>query len=190
MPRRRDPEQRCARAKRDAVLVPEIERVWRAKLQVHGADKVRQQLGREDTAMARCTVERLMRRQGLQGVRRGKVIRTTFSDNRAACPLDKVHREFRAERPNQLWVSDFTHVSTGQGWLYVACVIDVVARRIVGWRVGRSMHTDCVPEALEQALCARPPARDSSLIHQSVEGRSMSRSATASAWRKPASSRR
>ena len=140
--RRRDPEKRCARAKRDAVLVPEIERVWRANLQVYGADKVWHQLGREGTAIARCTVERLMRRQGLHGVRRGKVIRTTFSDNKASCPLDKVHRAFRAERPNQLWVSDFTYVSTWQGWLYVAFVIDVFARRIVGWRVSRSMHTE------------------------------------------------
>ena len=168
--RRRDPEKRCARAKRDAVLVPEIERVWRANLQVYGADKVWHQLGREGTAIARCTVERLMRRQGLHGVRRGKVIRTTFSDNKASCPLDKIHREFRAERPNQLWVSDFTYVSTWQGWLYVAFVIDVFARRIVGWRVSRSMHTDFVLDALEQALYARQPERDSSLIHHSDRG--------------------
>ena len=168
--RRRDPEKRCARAKRDAVLVPEIERIWRANLQVYGADKVWHQLGREGTAIARCTVERLMRRQGLHGVRRGKVIRTTFSDNKASCPLDKVHREFRAERPNQLWVSDFTYVSTWQGWLYVAFVIDVFARRIVGWRVSRSMHTDFVLDALEQALYARQPERDSSLIHHSDRG--------------------
>ena len=168
--RRRDPEKRCARAKRDAVLVPEIERVWRANLQVYGADKVWHQLGREGTAIARCTVERRMRRQGLQGVRRGKVTRTMFSDNKASCPLDKVQREFRAERPNQLWVSDFTYVSTWQGWLYVAFVIDVFARRIVGWRVSRSMHTDFVLDALEQALYARQPERDSSLIHHSDRG--------------------
>ena len=168
--RRRDPEKRCARAKRDAVLVPEIGRVWRANLQVYGADKVWHQLGREGTAIARCTVERLMRRQGLHGVRRGKVIRTTFSDNKASCPLDKVQREFRAERPNQLWVSDFTYVSSWQGWLYVAFVIDVFARRIVGWRVSRSMHTDFVLDALEQALYARQPERDSSLIHHSDRG--------------------
>ena len=168
--RRRDPEKRCARAKRDAVPVPAIERVWRAHLQVSGAAKVWHQLGREGTAIPRCTVERLMRRQGLHGVRRGKVIRTTFSDNKASCPLDKVQREFRAERPNQLWVSDFTYVSTWQGWLYVAFVIDVFARRIVGWRVSRSMHTDFVLDALEQALYARQPERDSSLIHHSDRG--------------------
>ena len=111
-----------------------------------------------------------MRRQGLRGVRRGKVVRTTFSDNKAPCPLDKVHRQFRAERPNQLWVADFTYVSTWQGWLYVAFVIDVFARRIVGWRVSRSMRTDFVLDALEQALYARQPERDSRLIHHSDRG--------------------
>ena len=165
-----DPEKRCARAKRDVSLVPEIARVWNANLQVYGADKVWHQPGREGSSVARCTVERLMRQQGLRGVRRGKVVRTTFSDNKAACPLDKVHRQFRAERPNQLWVADFTYVSTWQGWLYVAFVIDVFARRIVGWRVSRSMRTDFVLDALEQALYARQPERDSRLIHHSDRG--------------------
>ena len=91
-------------------------------MQVYGADKVWRQLGREGMTVARCTVERLMRRQGLHGVRRGKVVRTTVSDGKAPCPLDRVNRQFRAERPNQLWVSDFTYVSTWQGWLYVAFV--------------------------------------------------------------------
>ena len=95
----------------------------------------------------------------LQGVRRGKVVRTTISDARAPCPLDRVNRVFRADRPNQLWVSDFTYVSTWQGWLYVAFVIDVYARRIVGWRVSSSMRTDFVLDALEQALYARQPER-------------------------------
>jgi putative transposase len=108
-----------------------------------------------------------MRQQGLRGVRRGKVVRTTISDSKAPCPLDKVHRQFRAERPNQLWVADFTYVSTWQGWLYVAFVIDVFARRIVGWRVSRSMRTDFVLDALEQALYARQPSR---LIHHSDRG--------------------
>ncbi|HHK2916736.1 TPA: IS3 family transposase [Pseudomonas aeruginosa] len=165
-----DPQRRCARAKREAMLVPEIERVWRGNMQVYGADKVWRQLAREGMAVARCTVERLMRRQGLRGVRRGKVVRTTVSDGKAPCPLDRVNRQFRAERPNQLWVSDFTYVSTWQGWLYVAFVIDVFARRIVGWRVSRSMHTDFVLDALEQALYARQPERDSSLIHHSDRG--------------------
>lgn len=150
--------------------MPEIERVWNANMQVYGADKVWRQLGREGHPVARCTVERLMRRRGLQGVRRGKVVRTTISDNKAPCPLDRVNRQFRAERPNQLWVSDFTYVSTWQGWLYVAFVIDVFARRIVGWRVSSSMRTDFVLDALEQALYARQPERDNSLIHHSDRG--------------------
>jgi len=103
-------------------------------------------------------------------VMRGKVIRTTISDSKAPCPLDKVNRQFRAERPNQLWVSDFTYVSTWQGWLYVAFVVDVFARRIVGWRVSSSMRTDFVLDALEQALYARQPERDSSLVHHSDRG--------------------
>ena len=122
--RQRDPERRSTREKRDGALIPEIQRVWRANLQVYGADKVWHQLRRERFEVARCTVERLMRALGIQGVRRGKVVRTTISDSAAPCPLDKVNRQFRADRPNQLWVSDFTYVSTWQGWLYVAFVID------------------------------------------------------------------
>ena len=167
---RRDPQRRCTRVQRDEVLAPQIKRVWWANMQVYGADKVWRQLTREGTTVARCTVERLMRRQGLRGVMRGKVIRTTISDSKAPCPLDKVNRQFRAERPNQLWVSDFTYVSTWQGWLYVAFVIDVFARRIVGWRVSSSMRTDFVLDALEQALYARQPERDSSLVHHSDHG--------------------
>ena len=158
------------RAQRDAVLMPTIERVWNANLQVYGADKVWMQLNREGEVVARCTVERLMKRMGLQGVRRGKVIRTTISDRKALCPLDKVNRQLHAQRPNQLWVSDFTYVSTWQGWLYVAFVVDVFARRIVGWRVSTSMTTDFVLDALEQALFDRQPERDSSLIHHSDRG--------------------
>ncbi|MDR7152764.1 transposase InsO family protein [Hydrogenophaga palleronii] len=96
-------------------MVPHIERVWQANMQVYGADKVWKQMNREGVAIARCTVERLMKRLGLQGVRRGKVVRTTTSDMKAPCPLDRVNRQFKAERPNQLWVSDFTYVSTWQG---------------------------------------------------------------------------
>jgi putative transposase len=152
------------------MLVPQIDRIWRGNLQVYGADKVWRQLAREGMTAARCTVERLMRREGLRGVMRGKVVRTTVSDSKAPCPLDRVNRQFRAERPNQLWVSDFTYVSTWQGWLYVAFVIDVFARRIVGWRVSSSMRTDFVLDALEQALYARQPERDNSLIHPSDRG--------------------
>ena len=132
---RRNPQLRCPRTQRDDTLVPHIERVWQANMRVYGADKVWKQMNREGVVIARCTVERLMKRLGLQGVRRGKVVRTTLSDMKAPCPLDRVNRQFKAERPNQLWVSDFTYVSTWQGWLYVAFVIDVYARRIVGWRV-------------------------------------------------------
>nr|WP_157634391.1 IS3 family transposase [Variovorax sp. Root318D1] len=166
----REPHRRCARARRDDALVPEIQRVWQANMQVYGADKVWRQLAREGTAVARCTVERLMRRLGLRGVMRGKVVKTTISDARAPCPLDRVNRQFRAQRPNQLWVSDFTYVSTWQGWLYVAFVIDVFARRIVGWRVSSSMRTDFVLDALEQALYDRQPERDGSLICHSDRG--------------------
>ena len=150
--------------------MPQIERVWQANMQVYGADKVWRQLRREGTTVARCTVERLMRRLGLRGVMRGKVVRTTISDSKAPCPLDRVNRQFKADRPNQLWVSDFTYVSTWQGWLYVAFVIDVFARRIVGWRVSSSMRTDFVLDALEQALYARHPEPDSSLVHHSDRG--------------------
>jgi len=111
-----------------------------------------------------------MRQLGLQGARRGKKVRTTISDSKAPCPLDHVNRVFKAERPNQLWVSDFTYVSTWQGWLYVAFVIDVYARRIVGWRVSHSMQTDFVLDALEQALYDRQPERSESLIHHSDRG--------------------
>lgn len=161
---------RSDRAHRDDLLLPEIQRVWQANLQVYGADKVWRQMKREGIAVARCTVERLMRRQGLQGVRRGKSVRTTVPDKAVVCPLDRVHRQFRADRPNQLWVSDFTYVSTWQGWLYVAFVIDVFARRIVGWRVSSHMQIDFVLDALEQALYDRQPERTDALVHHSDHG--------------------
>jgi len=139
-------------------------------MQVYGAEKVWRQLNREGVAVARCTVERLMRQLGLQGVRRGKVVRTTIADPKAPCPLDRVNRQFHAERPNQLWVSDFTYVSTWQGWVYVAFVIDVFSRRIVGWRQSSSMHTEFVLDALEQALYDRKPSEDDGLVHHSDRG--------------------
>jgi transposase InsO family protein len=166
----RNPSLRCARAQRDATLLPHVQRVWNENLQVYGVKKVWRQLAREGHAVPRCMVERLMRRQGLRGVIRGKTVRTTVSDAKAPCPLDHVKRVFKAERPNQLWVSDFTYVSTWQGWLYVAFVVDVFSRRIVGWRVSRSMTTDFVMDALEQALFERRPERDKSLIHHSDRG--------------------
>ena len=161
---------RCARAQRDENLLPQIQRVWHANQQAYGADKVWRQLRRDKIRVARCTVERLMRRLGLGGVVRGKVVRTTFGDLTGPRPMDRVNRHFKADRPNQLWVSDFTYVSTWQGFVYVAFVIDVFARRIVGWRVSRSMRTDFVLDALEQALYARQPERDASLIHHSDRG--------------------
>lgn len=164
--RQRNPALRSARARRDEFLIPHIQRVWQSNFQVYGAGKVWRQLQHEGITVARCTVERLMRHLGL----RGRVVRTTFSDATAPCPLDRVNRQFKVERPNQLWVSDFTYVSTWQGFVYVAFVIDVFARRIVGWRVSRSMRTDFVLDALEQALYARQPERDSALIHHSDRG--------------------
>ena len=167
--RQRDPSLISQRAQRDAELKPQIQRVWDSNMQVYGADKVWKQLNREGVRVARCTIERVMGSMGLHGVTRGKVVRTTVPDANAPCPLDRVNRHFKADRPNQLWVSDFTYVSTWQGWLYVAFVIDVYARRIVGWRVSKSMHTDFVLDALEQALYARQPDRDS-LVHHSDRG--------------------
>ncbi len=166
----RNPDLRSARALRDDKLMPQIQRVWDINLQVYGADKVWHQLNREGVQVARCTVERLMKRLGLEGARRGKVVRTTIPDKGLPCPLDRVHRQFKADRPNQLWVSDFTYVSTWQGWLYVAFVIDVFARRIVGWRVSSTMRTDFVLDALEQALYDRQPERTEALIHHSDRG--------------------
>jgi transposase InsO family protein len=168
--RQRDPALLCARAKRDAGLMPQLQRVWEQNMKVYGADKVWRQLQREQQTVARCTVERLMRRLGIAGIRRGKSIRTTVPDTAAPCPLDHVNRHFKADRPNQLWVSDFTYVSTWQGWLYVAFVINVFARRIVGWRVSSSMHTDFVLDALEQALYARQPEKTDGLVHHSDRG--------------------
>ncbi len=144
--------------------------MWDTNMQCYGAVKVWKQLLREGLKVARCTVERLMRRAGLQGIRRGQVVRTTVASDKSLCPLDRVQRQFHAERPNQLRVSDFTYVSTWQGWLYVAFVIDVFARRIVGWRVSTSMKTDFVLDALEQALYARQPHRMGGLIHHSDRG--------------------
>jgi putative transposase len=168
--RQRNPALRPERAKRDALLLPEVRRVFDQNLQVYGADKVWRQLHREGLDIARCTVERLMRLAGLRGARRGKSVRTTVPDAKAACPLDRVNRQFKADRPNQLWVADFTYVSTWQGFVYVAFVVDVFARYIVGWRVSTSMQTDFVLDALEQALYARRPEREGSLVHHSDRG--------------------
>src|SRR3546814_3056915 len=117
---------------------------------------------REGTSVARCTVERLMRGLGIEGVRRGKQVRTTVPDSAAACPQDLVRRHFEADRPNRLWVADFTYVSTWQGWLYVAFIIDAYAKRIVGWRASTSMTPDFVLHALEPAVYDRRPEEHTS----------------------------
>jgi len=166
--RQADPSLLPARSRRDAQLVGQIERVHKANFGVYGARKVWRQLHRESVIVARCTVERLMRRLGLQGVVRGRRCRTTMADTSAALPGDLVERNFKAERPNQLWVADFTYVATWSGFVYSAFVIDVFARRIVGWRVARSMRTELVLDALEQAIWSRCPP--TGLIHHSDHG--------------------
>ena len=167
--RKADPERRPARLRRDEALCTQVQRVWSENFAVYGVRKVWRQLRREGFDVARCTVERLMRRLGLRGVLRGKALRTTVSDRAMPCPQDHVNRQFQASRPNTLWVSDFTYVSTWQGFVYVAFIIDVFARRIVGWRVSSSARTDFVLDALEQALYARQPVQGG-LIHHSDRG--------------------
>jgi putative transposase len=168
--RRRDPATLPARARRDAALMPEIERVFEKNFRVYGERKVWRQLKREGHDLARCTVARLMLSMGLQGVIRGKPVRTTISDKAPPCPLDHVNRQFKAPRPNALWVSDFTYVATWSGFAYVAFIIDAYARRIVGWRVSRTAHTGFVLDALEQALHERRPLRRGGLVHHSDRG--------------------
>src|SRR5690606_14978241 len=150
--RRAKPETVPPHIKRDVMLSAEIRRVFDDNFQVYGVRKIWRQMQREGFAVARCTVARLMQKMGLQGVIRGKRVRTTIADKTAICPLDRVNRQFRAPRPNMLWVSDFTYVATWSGFVYVAFVIDAYARRIVGWRVSRSAHASFVLDALEQAL--------------------------------------
>jgi len=167
--RRADPAKASARARRDEVLCDQIRRVHAANFGVYGARKIWRQLGREGVVVARCTVERLMRQLGLQGAVRGKETRTTMPNPATPCPADKVNRQFRAPRPNVLWLSDFTYVATWQGFVYVAFVIDAFARCIVGWRVSRTAHAAFVLDALEQALHDRRPAKGG-LIHHSDRG--------------------
>jgi putative transposase len=166
--RQQDPTRRPPRRQRDEALSREIQRVYDENFQVYGARKVWKQLVREGFTVARCTVERLMRALGLQGVRRGARCRTTVPDDRAERPVDHVNRQFQATRPNELWVADFTHVATWVGFVYVAFVVDVFARRIIGWRASRSMKADLVLDALEQALWARSGA--DGVIHHSDAG--------------------
>jgi putative transposase len=166
--REANPERLPARHIRDAVLEVEIHRVWEENFHLYGARKVWRQLNREHIFVARCTVERLMRKLGLQGVVRGRGYKTTIPDDAAARPADLVQRKFTATRPNQLWVADITFVATWRGVVYVAFVIDVFARCIVGWRVWNSLKTDLVLDALEQALYSRTGTKG--LVHHSDRG--------------------
>lgn len=151
-------------------MKPEVRRVFEEYFGVYGVRKVWRQFRREGHAIARCTVARLMRDLGLQGVIRGKTVRATIGDTAAPCPLEQVNRQFQAPAPNRLWVSDFTYVATWAGFVYVAFVIDVFARYIVGWRISRTAHTNFVLDALEQALHDRRPAHRGGLIHHGDRG--------------------
>ena len=166
--REANPERVPPRLQRDKKLSLEIRRVYDENFEAYGARKVWRQLGREDIEAARCTVERLMRSLGLQGVVRGRKCRTTIPDGGAVRPLDHVKRQFRASRPNELWVADFTYVATWSGFVYVAFVVDVFSRRIIGWRASRSMHAELVLDALEQAIWSRSGAQG--VVHHSDRG--------------------
>ena len=166
--READPERLPARLQRDRALMPQIQRVYEQNFSVYGPRKVWRQLGREDIRVARCTIERLMRNLRLQGVVRGSKCRTTIPADDAQRPLDRVHRQFQASRPNQLGVADFTYVATWAGFVYVAFVVDVFARRIIGWRVARSMNAELVLDALEQALWSH--SKIDGLVHHSDRG--------------------
>ncbi|MCR5856268.1 IS3 family transposase [Mesorhizobium sp. J428] len=168
--KRVDPSRLSVRARRDAALKDEVRRVFEANFRVYGVRKVWRQLQREGFDVARCTVARLMKAMGLEGIIRGKPLRTTVSDKAAPCPLDHVNRQFHAPAPNMLWVSDFTYVATWTGFVYVAFVIDTYARRIVGWRVSRTAHASFVLDALEQALHDRRPIHRGGLVHHSDRG--------------------
>jgi putative transposase len=167
----RDPSQRSARAQRDAVLKAIIQRIWTEQHQVYGSRKVWKQMGREGLREARCRVRRLMRELGLTGAVRGRAwTTTTRPEGTTDQPTDLVHRQFTATRPNQLWLADFTYVATWRGFVYVAFVIDVFARRIVGWRVSSSLRTDFVLDALEQAIYDRCGDDIRDLVHHSDRG--------------------
>jgi putative transposase len=167
----RDPTKRSARAQHDDVLKAIIRRIWNENQQVYGPRKVWKQMGREQLYAARCRVRRLMRAMGLRGAVRGPAwVTTTQSRPDAPAPADLVARNFTATRPNQLWVSDFTYVATWRGFVYVAFVIDVFARRIVGWRASASLRTDLALDALEQAIYDRCNTDTGDLVHHSDRG--------------------
>ncbi len=163
-----DPTRASVRVQRDAALRPVIRAVWTEERSVYGATKTWKELVRRDHVVARCTVERLMRDLGLRGVVRGAATRTTIPGPAGTCPADLVQRDFSADAPNRLWVADFTYVATWHGFVYVAFVIDVFSRRIVGWRAHTAMRTDLVLDALEQALHDRE--LDGRLVVHSDQG--------------------
>jgi len=166
-----DPDRRCARARQDDELRAIIRRIWHENHQVYGPRKVWRQMGREGLRVARCRVRRLMREMGLAGAVRGRAwVTTTQAQTDAQRLADLVERNFTATRPNQLWVSDFTYVATWRGFVYVAFVIDVFARRIVGWRASASLRTDLALDALEQAIYDRCDADTGDLVHHSDRG--------------------
>jgi transposase InsO family protein len=169
--RARCPERRPARVQRDEGLCTHVQRVWNENKQVYGPRKVWKQLKRENHTAARCTVERLMRRLGLRGTVRGRKFKvTTVADTSAPRPMDLVARQFKATRPNELWVADLTYVATWRGFTYVAFVIDVFSRRIVGWRASNSLRSDLALDALEQALYDRTIGESERLVHHSDRG--------------------
>jgi putative transposase len=162
-----------ARAVRDAELRPEVLKVWEDNLSVYGADKIWDQLNKDGTRVARCTVERLMADMGLQGCRRGRIwVRTTDGDDRLERPADLVERRFRAPAPNRVWVADLTYVKTHAGWVYVAFIVDVFSRMVVGWQASRSLRADLAIDALEMAVHNRRRAGSDldGLIHHSDRG--------------------
>lgn len=165
-----NPQRRSRRAQEDERLRPQVHRVWTEHRSLYGAEKVWKEMGRQGIRAARCTVERLMKSMGLQGVVRGKRTFTTIPGDLADRPMDLVNRDFRAERPNQLWVSDLTYVATWSGFVYAAFVVDAFSRRIVGWRVSNSLRSDLALDALEQAIWEREEELEAGLVHHSDRG--------------------
>ena len=188
--RRADPARLSTRARRDDALKPEVQRVFEENFRVYGVRKVWRQLKREGHDVARCTVARLMQTLGLQGVIRGKPVRTTISDKATPCPLDHVNRQFKAAHPNALWLSDFTYVATWAGFVYVAFVIDAYARRIVGWRASRTAHAGLCSTRWNRLCMTGGLCIAVGSCITATEAANTSRSNTPSAWPKPASNLR
>ena len=185
--KRTDVDRLSARARNDIAMKIEIRRAFNENFQVYGVRKVWRQLQREGFDVARCTVARLMRAMGLQGVIRGKPVKTTVSDKASPCPLDRVNRQFRAPAPNMLWLSDFTYVATWQGFVYVAFVIDAFARRIVGWRASRTAHAAFVLMPWNTRSMTAVPSMGADSFTIATGEANTCRSNTPSAWPSPPS---